>query len=67
MSRLKLAYLVILNFAAHDPEGVVPRVVIDVDSAETRGTSSRNPFLVGVVVHHDGSTRLTDTLLTVNE
>lgn len=57
----------VLNFAADHPESVVPCMVIDVDSAETRGTSGWNPFLVGVVVHHDSGPGLTDTLLTVKE
>ena len=58
-------HLVVLDLAAHHPEGVVPGVVVDVDAAEASGAARRDPLLVGVVVDHDGRPRLADTLLTV--
>lgn len=54
--------LMILDLAPHDAEGVVARVVVDVDSAESRGAARGDPLLVGVVVHHDGGSRLADAL-----
>lgn len=57
----------VLDLAAHHSEGVVARVVVDVDPAEARGAAGRDPLLVGVVVHHDGGSRLTDTLFTAGE
>lgn len=62
--KVGLSYLVVLNFTTHHPEGVVAGMVIDVDSAETCGTTSRDPFLVGVIIHHDSSPCLTYALLT---
>lgn len=53
----------VLNLTAHYSEGVVARVVIDVDSTEARGSAGRNPFLIGVIIYHDCGPRLTDTLL----
>lgn len=57
----------VLNFTAHYSEGVVASVVIDVDSTKACGSTSRNPLLIGVVIYHDSSPRLTDTLLTEKE
>lgn len=57
----------VLDLAAHHPEGIVARVVVDVDPAEARGAAGRDPLLVGVVVHHDGGSRLADTLFTAGE
>lgn len=54
----------ILDLAAHYAEGVVARMVVDVDSAEARGSACWDPLLVGIVVHHDGGSRLADTLFT---
>lgn len=57
----------VLDLAAHHSEGVVARVVVDVDPAEARGAAGWDPLLVGVVVHHDGGSRLADTLFTAGE
>lgn len=57
--------LMILDLASHYTEGVVACVVVDVDSAEAGGTTSRDPLLIGIVVHHDSGSRLADTLFTV--
>ena len=54
----------ILDLAPHHAEGVVARVVVDVDSAEACGTARWDPLLIGIVVHHDGGSRLADTLFT---
>ena len=54
----------VLYFASHHPEGVVARVVVYVHSAEARGAAGWNPFLIGIVIHHDSGPRLTDTLFT---
>lgn len=59
-------YLMVLDLASDHAEGVVARVVIDVDSAEACGASSRDPLLVGIVVHHDGGSGLADALFTAN-
>lgn len=56
--------LMILDLAPHYAEGVVARVVVDVDPAEARGAARWDPLLIGVVVHHDGGSRLADTLFT---
>lgn len=56
--------LMILDLAPHNAEGVVARVVVDVDSAEARGAARWDPLLIGIVVHHDGGSRLADTLFT---
>lgn len=56
--------LMILDLAPHYAEGVVARVVVDVDPAEARGAARWDPLLVGIVVHHDGGSRLADTLFT---
>lgn len=58
-------YLVVLDLAAHHAEGVVARVVVDVDSAEARGASSWDPLPVSIIVHHDSSPSLADALFTV--
>lgn len=55
----------VLNLPAHHSERVVACVVIDVNSAEPRGATSGYPLLVGVIVHHNSSSCLTDTLFTV--
>lgn len=60
-----LIYLVVLDLAAHHAEGVVARVVVDVDPAEARGASSWDPLPVGIIVDHDGSPGLADALFTV--
>lgn len=54
--------LVVLDLAAHHPEGVVTSVMVDVNPAEARGAASWDPLLVAVVVHHDGSSGLADAL-----
>lgn len=54
----------ILDLASHHAEGVVARVVVDVDPAEPSGAAGRDPLLIGVVVHHDSGSRLADTLFT---
>lgn len=54
----------ILDLAAHYAEGVVAGMVIDVDSAEARRTARWDPLLIGIVVHHDGGSRLADALFT---
>lgn len=59
-------YLMILDLTSHHAEGIVARVVIDVDSAEACGASSRDPLLVGIVVHHDSSPCLADALFTAS-
>ena len=60
----KITDLMILDFASHYAEGVVARVVVDMDSTEARGASRWDPFLVGIIVHHDSGSRLADTLFT---
>lgn len=55
----------VLDLAPHHTEGIVSSVVVDVNSAETRGTSSWDPLLVGIVIHHDSSPCLADALFTV--
>ena len=57
----------VLDFAAHHTEGIVSCVVVDVNSAEACGTTSRNPLLIGIVIYHDSGSCLTDTLLAVKE
>lgn len=59
------ADLMILDLASHYAEGIVARVVVDVDSAEAGGATSWDPLLIGIVVHHDSGSRLADTLFTV--
>lgn len=54
--------LVVLDLAAHHPEGVVASVMVDVNPAKARGAASWDPLLVGVVIHHDGSSGLADAL-----
>ena len=54
----------VLYFASHHPEGGVARGVVYVQSAEARGEDGWNPFLIGIVLHHDSGPRLTDTLFT---
>lgn len=56
--------LMILDLAPHYAEGVVARVVVDVDPAEARGAARWDPLLIGIVVDHDGGSRLADTLFT---
>lgn len=63
-SLLSSTDLVILDLPSHDPEGVVARVVVDVDPAEARGPAGRDPLLVGIVVDHHSSSCLADTLFT---
>ena len=42
--------------------------MVDVDAAEALlARLDGNPLLAGVVVHHDGGPRLTDTLFTEEE
>lgn len=59
-----LTDLVVLDLAAHHPEGVVAGVMVDVNPAEARGAAGWDPLLVGVVVHHDGGSGLADALFT---
>ena len=64
-TRWPLSYLLVLQLDAHHPEGVVRGVVVDVDAAEALlARLDGNPFLTGVVVHHDGGPGLADALLT---
>lgn len=56
--------LMILDLTSHYAEGVVARMVVDVDSAEARGTTSWDPLLIGIIVHHDSGSCLADTLFT---
>lgn len=54
----------ILDLASNYAKSVVACVVVDMDSAEASGTTSWDPLLVGIVVHHDSGSRLADTLFT---
>lgn len=56
--------LMILDLAPHYAEGIVARMVVDVDSAEACGTTSWDPLLVGIVIHHNSCSRLADALFT---
>ncbi len=59
--------LMILDLAPHYTEGIVARMVVNVDSAEARGTTCWDPFLIGVVIHHDSGSCLADALFTERE
>lgn len=48
-------HLVVLQFAPDDAKCVVLLVMVDLHLAETRRAARRHPFLLVVVVHHDGS------------
>lgn len=54
----------ILDLASHYTEGVVARVVVNVDSAEACRATGWDPLLIGIVIHHDSSSRLADALFT---
>lgn len=56
--------LMILDLASHYTEGVVARVVVNVDSAEACRATGWDPLLIGIVIHHDSSSRLADALFT---
>lgn len=58
----------VLQFDPHHSEGVVGRVVVDVDAAETLLAGlDGHPLLTGVIVDHDGGPRLADALFTAEE
>lgn len=57
-------HLMILDLAPHYTEGIVARMVVDVDSAEARGSTRWDPLLIGIIIHHDSSSCLADTLFT---
>ena len=63
-------YLVVLQLPAHDSEGAVDEVVVDVDLGEAVRGPRRHPLLVQVVVDHHlrarGGDALLGTLVTEN-
>lgn len=57
--------LVRLHLASHYPEGIVGGVVIDLDSAESLGSSARRqPLLIAIVIDHHSGPSLANTRLT---
>lgn len=48
-------HLVVLQLAADDAKCVVLLMMVDLDFAEARGAARRHPFLLVVIVDHDGS------------
>lgn len=42
----------VLGFAADNAEGIVVKVLIDLDLGNAVGASGRQPFLVDVVIDH---------------
>lgn len=61
--------LVRVHFSAHDPEGVVGGVMVDLDAAEGLGTrAGRKPSLVAVIIkHHSGPAGTDDHLAAGRE
>lgn len=57
-------HLVVLQLAAHHPEGVVLLVVVDLHLAQARGAARGHPLLLVVVINHHGGPRPDYALLT---
>lgn len=60
-----VTHLLILQFNSNYPEGVRGRVVVDIDSAESLLSGfDWHPFLTGIVIDHNWSPGLANTLFT---
>lgn len=54
---------VVLDLSADDAKSVVDRMMIDVDFGESLRRSGGNPFLLLIVIEHDGSASGGDRML----
>ena len=62
-TNLKIAYLVVLQLSPDNSEGIVDKMVIDMNFGQPVGGAGRHPLLVQVVVDHDRSPGRGDALL----
>ena len=56
-------HLMVLQLASDDTEGVVHRVMIDVNLRQPLGGATGQPLLIAVVIHHDRGPRRNDRVL----